>query len=297
MKSAAEVLMNNRIKKKPFDELTITDNYMFQAVMKDPKHVKPLLEMVFEKRINKVVVLEQEKTIETGYDSKGIRMDVYVEDDENTVYDVEMQASRKAHLGKRFRYYQSAIDVDVMNKGDSFKKLKQSFIIFITTYDPYGKGWYIYPFETLCCWDGSIRMNDSAKRIVLNTKGIRDKKGNEVSSEIKEMLSYMDGQVPKSEYSRMLDEAVNRVKQNEERRTEYMSISAFAMDERDMGEYVTYVKLIRGNKGKLSDEDMISFMQITPIVLFCVRKALSEHPDWDDEDIAEEVLAMPEMDQ
>lgn len=205
--------MNNRIKKKPFDELTITDNYMFQAVMKDPKHVKPLLEMVFEKRINKVVVLEQEKTIETGYDSKG------------------------------------------------------------------------------------IRMNDSAKRIVLNTKGIRDKKGNEVSSEIKEMLSYMDGQVPKSEYSRMLDEAVNRVKQNEERRTEYMSISAFAMDERDMGEYVTYVKLIRGNKGKLSDEDMISFMQITPIVLFCVRKALSEHPDWDDEDIAEEVLAMPEMDQ
>ena len=189
--------MNNRIKKKTFDELTITDNYMFQAVMKDPKHVKPLLEMVFEKRINKVVVLEQEKTIETGYDSKGIR----------------------------------------------------------------------------------------------------DKKGNEVSSEIKEMLSYMDGQVPKSEYSRMLDEAVNRVKQNEERRTEYMSISAFAMDERDMGEYVTYVKLIRGNKGKLSDEDMISFMQITPIVLFCVRKALSEHPDWDDEDIAEEVLAMPEMDQ
>ena len=32
----------NPVVKKPFDELTITDNYMFQAVMRDPKNVKPL---------------------------------------------------------------------------------------------------------------------------------------------------------------------------------------------------------------------------------------------------------------
>ena len=28
--------------KKPFESLTITDNYMFQAVMQNPDHVKPL---------------------------------------------------------------------------------------------------------------------------------------------------------------------------------------------------------------------------------------------------------------
>ena len=139
-------------------------------------------------------------------------------------------------------------------------------------------------------------MNDSAKRIVLNTKGFLDKKGNEVSEDLKEMLSYMDGKPPKSEYSKMLDEAVKKVKQNEERRTEYMSINTFVMDAQEVGEYKTYVKQIRGYKGNLSDDDIISFMKITPTILFCVRKALSEHPDWDDEDIAEEVLAMPEMD-
>ena len=94
----------------------------------------------------------------------------------------------------------------------------------------------------------------------------------------------------------MLDEAVKKVKQNEERRTEYMSINTFVMDAQEVGEYKTYVKQIRGYKGNLSDDDIISFMKITPTILFCVRKALSEHPDWDDEDIAEEVLAMPEMD-
>ena len=58
-------------------------------------------------------------------------MDVYVEDDDNTVYDVEMQASKKWNLGKRFRYYQSAIDVDIVNKGEDFGKLKNSFIILL----------------------------------------------------------------------------------------------------------------------------------------------------------------------
>ena len=48
--------------KKPFEKLTITDNYMFQAVMKNEKLIKPLLEMILGKKIRKIVVLETEKT-------------------------------------------------------------------------------------------------------------------------------------------------------------------------------------------------------------------------------------------
>ena len=48
--------------KKPFDELTITDNYMFQAVMRNVKNVKPLLEMVIGKKIRKIVLVDTEKT-------------------------------------------------------------------------------------------------------------------------------------------------------------------------------------------------------------------------------------------
>ncbi|MBQ7678427.1 MAG: Rpn family recombination-promoting nuclease/putative transposase, partial [Butyrivibrio sp.] len=84
-------------------------------------------------------------------------MDVFIEDDENTVYDVEMQASQKPHFGKRFRYYQSAIDVDIVTRGENVGKLKKSVIVFITTYDPFDREWYVYPFEMLCRWDSSIR--------------------------------------------------------------------------------------------------------------------------------------------
>ena len=95
----------------------------------------------------------------------------------------------------------------------------------------------------------------------------------------------------------MLDEAVKKVKHNEARRTEYMYINTFAMDEREIGDYRRIVKSIRKNDKIFPDDEIISFLDIKPIVLYCVRKALSEHPDWDDEDIAEEVLSMDELDE
>ena len=39
--------------KKPFEKLTITDDYMFKMVMRDPESVKPLLEMVLGKKTSR----------------------------------------------------------------------------------------------------------------------------------------------------------------------------------------------------------------------------------------------------
>ncbi len=281
--------MNNFIsKKKPFEELTITDNFMFQAVMRDPRRVKPLLEMVLEKKIKDIKFLEVEKTKETGYTSHGIRMDVYVEDDENSVYDVEMQGFKEAFLGKRFRFYQGAIDIGIVNKGESFAKLKKSYIIFFTTFDPFGKGWYMYPFETICSWDHSIIMDDDAKRIILNIKGYRDVEGHEVSDDIKNLLAYMDGKTPVSEYTVELDDAVKKVKENEERRQEYMFVNSFEIDNRLFGRCITYVGLIRS--GILEDEKLSKASQISMEFIENTKKLIKEHPDWDDVDVAEEVL-------
>ena len=275
--------------KKPFDQLTITDNYMFQAVMRDPECVKPLLEMVIGKKIRMIVFVEPEKTQETGYRSRGIRMDVYIEDDENTVYDVEMQASRKRHLGKRFRFYQSAIDVGILKKGEDVGKLKTSYIIFITTYDPFGKGWYVYPFETSCVWDPEIKMNDASTWYVLNTKGIKDAEGHEVSKDIKQMLSWMDGAAPMSEYTKKLEEAVNEVKQSEERRREYMmSIYPDFAEEREVGQYSGYVKSVRD--ADVDDHLLMKVLKIGQETIDNIRFVITTHPDWDDEDVADEVL-------
>ena len=286
--------MRKRPERKSFDQLTITDNYMFETVMRDPERVKPLLEMVIEKKIRKIVLVETEKTQDTGYLSRGIRMDVYIEDDQNTVYDVEMQTSKKRHLGKRFRYYQSSIDVDIVNKGENVGKLKTSYIIFITTYDPFGQGWYVYPFDTVCLWAPELRMEDATTWYVLNTTGTKDAEGHEVSDDIKEMLSWMNGGEAKTQYTKMLDAAVKEIKQNEERRREYMTIYANRADEREIGSYSRVVSSVRENDGYFTDDQMIRFMRIRPETLQNIRFVIQEHPDWDDEDVADEVLDMEE---
>ena len=278
--------------KKPFEKLTITDNYMFQAVMKNEKLIKPLLEMILGKKIRKIVVLETEKTKETGYNTRGIRMDVYIEDDENTVYDVEMQGTNKRFFGRRFRYYQGAIDVGIVRRREGFDKLKKSFIIFICDYDPFGKGWYVYPFERNCPWDSGIKIKDDTHWYVLNVKGYKDAEGHEVKDEIKELLSFMNGNDPKSDYTKMLDAAVKEVKQDDERRHTYMSIGAQMFDREMVGKYTDKVELVRNSNNDLSDDQMIAYFRITPKTLQSIRFVINLHPDWEDDEIAEEVLDM-----
>ena len=132
-------------------------------------------------------------------------------------------------------------------------------------------------------------MDDSAVRIVLNTKGTKDKEGHEVSDEIKAMLSYMDGKTPESDYSKMLDNAVKQVKQSEERRLEYMNINVFAADERILERYCVHIELIKS--GKIDDEVFLSVTKLPGNEIELMKKVIAEHPEWDDEDIAEEVLS------
>lgn len=67
---------------------------MFKLVMSHKRICKHLLEIILGIKIRKLIKPETEKAMKIGYESKGIRLDVYVEDDANTVYDIEMQVRR-----------------------------------------------------------------------------------------------------------------------------------------------------------------------------------------------------------
>ena len=74
---------------KPWEELSFQDDYMFKRVMSHKRFCKRMLEKILRLEIRDIRYLEDEKTIKTAYESKGIRLDVYVEDDRNTVYNVD----------------------------------------------------------------------------------------------------------------------------------------------------------------------------------------------------------------
>ena len=270
---------------KPIDALTITDDFIFGVVMRDPKKCKPLLEMILGVTINKIEYLEPQKSIAERYESKSIRLDVYVADDLGTVYDVEIQTESKKSLPKRTRYYQGMIDLHILEKGEDYASLKKSFVIFICTYDPFGKGRRVYTFENRCIEDTSIALGDEATKIILNVKGTVG----EVNEELGNVLSYMDGSAPNSEYTRALDKAVEEIRSDEKWRREYMVLNEMIRSRERLAEHRRSVAQIRKSRGRFNADELADIYIIEPKAVKAILETIDTHPDWDDEQVAENV--------
>lgn len=79
------------MKRKAYEELTFTDDFMFWNILTSrPELCKELLELILEVKIKEIHPPEGQKTIENSFDSRGVRLDVYVDDDAGTVYDLEI---------------------------------------------------------------------------------------------------------------------------------------------------------------------------------------------------------------
>ncbi|WP_244324726.1 Rpn family recombination-promoting nuclease/putative transposase [Sporofaciens musculi] len=163
-----------------------------------------------------------QKSIKEGAESRGIRLDVYIKDDKNIVYNVEMQASDSRELPKRSRYYQGMVDLQLLEAGDkSYMKLNKTYIIFICTFDLYGKGRHIYTFENICKEDNSLSMGDEATKIFLNSDSDMD----DVGKELRAFLDYVKGiKVTNDDFIDRLEEAVKRAKANKKWRRDYMTM-------------------------------------------------------------------------
>lgn len=270
---------------KPIEQLTITDDFMFGAVMRDPKLLKPLLEMILGVKIQRIEYPELQKTLNERYTSKSIRLDVYVADEVGTVYNVEIQTSDKKHLPRRTRYYQGMIDLHILEKGEDYTALQRSFVIFICTYDPFGQGRWVYTFENLCRENPAIALRDGATKAILNTKG----SVGEISEDMKSLLRYMEGSAPDNDYTRMLDQAVKEVRSDDKWRREYMVLVERDRENRRLGERRIKVSQARAFRNDFSPEQLAKITFFPPYMLKKVLDTIDAHPDWDDEKIAETI--------
>ena len=135
------------MKKQRLENLTIKDNFLFGAVMMNEDNCKGLLERALDIKIDYVRV-SREKSIVYHPEYKGIRLDVYARDNQNTHYNVEMQMLRHPALGKRSRYYHSQIDMELLLSGMDYEELPETYVIFICDFDPFNKRKYCYTFDT-----------------------------------------------------------------------------------------------------------------------------------------------------
>ena len=119
------------------------------------------------------------------------------------------------------RYYQSMIDLNLIERGAKYKELKKSYIIFICLENPYcGSGLHKYSFKTVCVEDPCVEFQDDIFKIILSAEGDKS----DVSDEMSAFLSYLSDKKAYSDFTKRLHQKVLAAREHVEWRREYMTL-------------------------------------------------------------------------
>lgn len=226
-------MADTRRRIKKYEELTFADDFMFCKVLQsNPELCRELTELILGRKIGSIVRIGKQYPVEITSDGHGVRFDIYMKDDENAVYDIEMQTISLPELPKRARYYHSMMDLDILEKGVSYRHLPGSYVIFICLENPFEKyGLHKYTFTSCCLEDSSLQLKDGNQSIFLSAEGDAD----DVSDDIKDFLKYLTDQSVQNLLTRRLDDAVQAAKSRREWSVEYMNLYEIRELEREEG--------------------------------------------------------------
>lgn len=204
----------------------MADDFLFCKIMSDTTLCKEMLRRIFpDLDVSEIQSVESQKAEKLALHIRGVRFDVFTRT-AREIFDVEAQKRKLEDLSRRPRAYHIVIGYDGLNvetlrTSGNYKELPDAYVIFICTFDPFGKGRHIYSFENYCTEDKDIALGDGAYTVFLNTKGKLD----DVSPELKRFLDFLgNNEVSEDSYIKALDEKVKEAKANTEWRREYMRL-------------------------------------------------------------------------
>ncbi len=114
------------------------------------------------------------------------------------------------------------MDIDELEQGNKFHELKESYIIFICMFDPFGDNLPIYTVKQVFNENENHVFDDKTHKIFYNAKAF-DKVSD--APDVKAFLEYLCINRTTTDFTASLDAAVNRNKGNQQWRKEYYDIS------------------------------------------------------------------------
>ena len=205
---------------KRLEDLTFTDDFMFSQVMKNKEICKEVVETILGIKVGKIEFLTSQYEIEIDPEAKTIAMDVYLRD-EKKIINVELQNGHRLELPKRSRYYQAAADIDNTSPGELYSEMKDNYVIFICTFDPFLQGKAFYKFENICLNEEKpLRLNDGTYKIFLNTAA---EDLTLLDPELKLFYDYIRRGTADSTLTEKINSSITELKENRETRRKYMT--------------------------------------------------------------------------
>ena len=205
---------------KRWEELTITDDFMFSQVMKDKEICKEVVETILGVKVGKIKFLTSQHEIEITLEAKSITMDVYLRD-EKKIINVELQNGHRLELPKRSRFYQAAADIDNTPPGGIYSKMKDNYVIFICTFDPFLQGKAFYRFKNICLdCKPPLLLRDGTYKLFLNTTA---EDLTLLDPELKLFYDYIHKGRTDGSLAKTIDDKIAVIKENIEVRGKYMT--------------------------------------------------------------------------
>ena len=230
---------------KPLSEMNVIDNYLATVSMGHQQFGKEITGIILKPIIGRDVMISEavvESPIFAADPKKhGVRLDAYVTEDNNktevgygNIYDLEpdQKSGEKEILPLRSRFYHSMIDKRTLDAGDSYKNLPSAWVIFILTYDPFGKDRMLYTIRNKCIEEPEMEYNDRSTTLYLYVNG---KNTENCSRELQELLQYIKESTQENACNpdlKKLHTYITNIKSEASTQEGYIMWSAFIESER-----------------------------------------------------------------
>ena len=139
------------------DGLTLFDDDLMSRVFdKNIKATELLLRIILGKKVKVISVTGQNEMKNHQVGGRNITLDVDAMDENGEEIDIEVQGNSEGAHVRRARYHSSMVDSKMLKEGQPFKKLKDSYVIFIYRHDKFKKGLPVYNIDRYVRETGEI---------------------------------------------------------------------------------------------------------------------------------------------
>ena len=202
-----------------WEKLPLSNDFMFCRVMSNLDVCREFIERLLHIKIERLAQPESQKAVNISADTRGVRFDVYVKDS-SRVFDLEMQVANQGDLPFRARYYQGALDMDMLELGEPVTNLKESYIVFLCLFDPFKQRLPVYTVQKIFAEKQEVSYTDGTNTVFFNCRAYKDA-GNE---QVQNILSYLVNGTAKDGFTAQLERHVETARQNEIWRKEFMTL-------------------------------------------------------------------------
>jgi predicted transposase/invertase (TIGR01784 family) len=223
------VLLSEGGEIKKLADMNLVDDFLAYSLTTHKRYGEEasrfILECILQRKIGHLTIVPQKVWHGEEPKGHGVRLDVYLDEEDGEIFDMEPDnnggADSVAALPRRVRFYHAKIDAGNLTAGDDYSTLRNVVVIFIATYDPFGRKRMVYTIKNRCVEEPDLPYEDGAWTIFLYTKGTKG----EPAEELKQLARYMEHSTAENAQSAglaRLHEMVAKVKSDREVGLAYM---------------------------------------------------------------------------